>query len=202
MSEAVRLRPQTDVRPAQDSLVIRKALMPDISALLRLINGYANLGIMLPRSEFELAEGIRDFTVAVAGERLAGCGALHFYGPSTAEVRSLAVHPDWKNRGVGRRLVEALEEEAATNGLRAVFAFTYVPGFFSRLGFVEVDREALPSKVWKDCLRCPKFQCCDETAMRKSLVTQMGVDATPIKGDNCVDETVIPEPVLLPILRK
>jgi len=182
--------------------LIRKALLRDVGGLLRLINDYATLGIMLPRSEFELAEGIRDFMVAVDESELIGCGALHFYGPQTGEVRSLAVHPDWKNRGIGRRLVQALEEEARENGLRSVFAFTYVPGFFARLGFAEVDRGDLPSKIWKDCLKCPKFQCCDEVAMRKVLVAQEGDEATPFRGRPDTDESALAGPVLLPIIRK
>ncbi len=150
-------------------MILRKAKMQDIPALLRLINGYARDGIMLPRNEFELSEGIRDFTVACLEDRLAGCAALHFYGPSIAEVRSLAVAPDVKGCGAGRRLMDALEREARDFGLDAVFAFTYVPGFFSKLGYVEVDRGDLPLKAWKDCLRCPKFQACDEIAVLKML---------------------------------
>ena len=149
---------------------IRKALLSDIAPLLGLINGYASEGIMLPRTEFEMAENIRDFTVAVEGNELTGCGALHFYGPKTGEVRSLAVHPDRKGMGVGKRIVEALEGEARAHGLESVFAFTYVPKFFSKLGFLEVERRSLPSKVWKDCLRCPKLHCCDEIAMQKLFV--------------------------------
>jgi amino-acid N-acetyltransferase len=148
---------------------IRKALLSDIAPLLALINGYASEGIMLPRTEFEMAENIRDFTVAVQGTVLTACGALHFYGPKTGEVRSLAVHPDWKSMGVGRRMVQALEDEARAHGLESVFAFTYVPKFFNKLGYVEVERRTLPSKVWKDCLRCPKLHCCDEVAMQKLL---------------------------------
>jgi amino-acid N-acetyltransferase len=136
-----------------------------------LINGYASQGIMLPRTELELAENIRDFTVATVDGALAGCGALHFYGVKTAEVRSLAVHPDWKKHGVGAKLVRALEAEAAVHGIRVLFAFTYVADFFRKLDFVEVDRRLLPSKVWKDCLRCPKLQCCDEIAMQKLLIS-------------------------------
>lgn len=150
--------------------VIRKALLRDVGPLLKLINGYAEQGIMLPRTEFELAENIRDFTVAAVGEEVAGCGALHFYGPRSAEVRSLAVRPEWKGHGLGRKLVEALEAEAREHGIESLFAFTYIPDFFARLGFAEVDRRSLPSKVWKDCLRCPKLQCCDEIAMQKLLV--------------------------------
>jgi amino-acid N-acetyltransferase len=70
-------------------------------------------------------------------------------------VRSLAVLPERKERGTGRVLVEALESEARDNSLEAIFAFTYVPGFFARLGFSEVERGELPLKAWKDCLRCP-----------------------------------------------
>jgi amino-acid N-acetyltransferase len=74
-----------------------------------------------------------------------------------------------KTKGIGRALVEALEEEAQTHDLHSLFAFTYVAGFFSKLGFEEVDRGELPLKAWKDCLRCPKFQACDEIAVLKRL---------------------------------
>lgn len=147
----------------------RKARMGDIPHLIELINGYAKQGIMLPRNEFELSEGIRDFTVVLEGERIIGCAALHFYGQTIAEVRSLAVHPDLKGTGAGRGLMEALEREAREFDLEILFAFTYVPGFFSRLGYREVERAELPLKAWKDCLRCPKFQACDEIAVLKVI---------------------------------
>ncbi len=150
-------------------LSVRKAAMSDIPALLTLINSYATDGVMLPRTEFEMSENIRDFSVAYVGQRLVGCGALHFYTPTSGEVRSLAVDPGIKTRGVGRRIVESLEKEAVENDLHGIFAFTYVPGFFCKLGFQEVERGELPLKVWKDCLRCPKFQCCDEIAVVKAL---------------------------------
>lgn len=150
-------------------LEIRKASLTDITALLELINAYAAKGIMLPRTEFEMAENIRDFLVAFDEGRLVGCGALHFYTATSGEVRSLAVDPSVKTRGIGRALVEALEEEARAQELHSLFAFTYVPGFFGKLGFEEVDRGELPLKAWKDCLRCPKFQACDEIAVLKKL---------------------------------
>jgi len=151
------------------ALAIRKAVMPDIHDLLDLINGYAASGIMLPRTEFEMSENIRDFTVAFDEGRLVGCGALHFYTPTSAEVRSLAVIEDYKHTGAGRAIVKALEQEALDAGLESIFAFTYVQEFFRKLGFVEVERGELPLKAWRDCLRCPKFHCCDEIAMLKML---------------------------------
>jgi len=151
---------------------VRKASMQDIPALLELINAYAAKGIMLPRTEFELSENMRDFTVAYDGTKLAGCGALHFYSPQIGEVRSLAVAESHKTHGVGRLIVEALVYEAKMYGLDAAFAFTYVPGFFAKVGFNEVERGELPLKAWKDCLRCPKFNSCDEIAVLRVLRPQ------------------------------
>ena len=154
---------------AADVMTVRKARMGDIGGLMTLINGYAREGIMLPRNEFELSESIRDFTVLTEGEKFLGCAALHFYGPTLAEVRSLAVDPAAKGHGAGRLLMDALEREAREFDLEALFAFTYVAGFFRKMDYLEVDRSDLPLKAWKDCLRCPKFQACDEIAVVKSL---------------------------------
>lgn len=195
----------TDVEVTTTTVAVRKAAMRDIPAIIELINWYATSGIMLPRTEFEMSENIRDFSVAydeahtplgaAPGERrnsadlpapgesvvrgssvprLVGCGALHFYTPTVAEVRSLAVRPECKEHGVGRALVNALETEARDNDLESIFAFTYVPGFFAKLGFSEVERGELPLKAWKDCLRCPKFQNCDEIAVMKRLRPKTG----------------------------
>jgi amino-acid N-acetyltransferase len=150
-------------------LIVRKAGMSDIGPILNLINGYAAKGVMLPRTELDVSEDIRDFSVIVTAGRLVGCGALHFYTPSIGEIRSLAVAEDAKTLGIGRRLIEALVREASNYSLDAVFAFTYVPGFFGKMGFQEVERGELPLKAWKDCVRCPKFQCCDEIAVLRVL---------------------------------
>jgi amino-acid N-acetyltransferase len=146
-------------------LQVRKARLTDVPAMLQLINSYAHSGLMLPRTEFEMCENIRDFTVALRERQLAGCAALHFYTPHMGELRSLAVLEQQKAAGVGRRLVEALLEEGRQFGLDVVFAFTYVTPFFQKCGFQEVDRGSLPLKAWKDCLRCPRFNCCDEVAV-------------------------------------
>jgi len=171
---------------AAGGLVMRKAAMRDIPALLQLIDFYAAEGVMLPRTEFEISENIRDFTVAYFGSQLLGCGALHFYTPTSGEIRSLAVAPQAKRQGVGISLTKTLELEAINCGLHEIFAFTYVVDFFRKLGFTEVDRGRLPLKVWKDCLSCRKFQCCDEVAVLKALRT----DTTPTLTPNFAGELI------------
>ena len=182
-----------------DAPVIRKAAMPDIRSIAALINSYAVEAIMLSRTEFELAESIRDFTVASAGGVVAGCGALQIYTPDSAEIRSLAVRPDLERSGLGRRIVERLEVEAREFEIASLFAFTYVPEFFSGMGFEEVDRDHIPLKAWKDCLRCPKFKACDEIAVVKSLGKSVGTSAAPpIEGDSAY--TSRPRATLLSVL--
>jgi len=190
--------PDSVQRPAR-GIVVRKATMQDIPALLSLINGYAAKGIMLSRTEFELSEAMRDFMVACDGDVLVGCGALHFYSPIMGEVRSLAVSPSHKTHGIGRLLIDALVSEAKHYGLDAVFAFTYVPRFFRKLGFNEVERGELPLKAWKDCLRCPKFQACDEIAVVRVLRPerwQQRNEVPPVIG---VEDGLV---VLLPTVRR
>lgn len=176
-------------------MTLGKARMADIPGILDLINGYARQGIMLPRNEFELSEGIRDFTVLRDGGKVLGCAALHFYGPTMAEVRSLAVHTDTKGTGGGRMLMEALEQEGRDYDLDALFAFTYVPGFFTKLGYREVDRAELPLKAWKDCLRCPKFQACDEIAVLLLLKEGATLAAA---GRALADDSLVQVPVFRP----
>ncbi|NCO38049.1 MAG: GNAT family N-acetyltransferase [Armatimonadetes bacterium CG_4_10_14_3_um_filter_66_18] len=144
---------------------IRSATVRDVKAIHRLLNEYATQRLLLPRSLNELYEGVRDFFVAAEGERILGCCALEVAWENLAEVKCLAVASECQGRGVGRQLVERALADSAALGITAVFCLTYQVEFFTRLGFVVIDRERLPHKVWGDCLHCPKFPDCDETAM-------------------------------------
>jgi amino-acid N-acetyltransferase len=192
-----------ETQGAAGRLNIRKAVMRDISPILTLINDYAAKGIMLPRTEFEMSEAIRDFTVVTQGSALLGCGALHFYSPTVAEIRSLAVAEDAKTQGVGRKLVAALISEAQAFELDAVFAFTYVEKFFAKVGFQVVERGTLPLKAWKDCLRCPKFQACDEIAVLRVLRPgRWNESQPPIWGylPSTDDLIQLPVPLKIPVV--
>ncbi|MGB9606050.1 MAG: GNAT family N-acetyltransferase, partial [Bryobacteraceae bacterium] len=111
---------QTPATICAEAPATAKALIADIPGLLRLINGYAARGIMLPRTELELAENLRDFTVIREGEKVIACGALHIYSPDSGEIRSLAVEAGAQGCGLGRALVAALESEARQLGLETV----------------------------------------------------------------------------------
>lgn len=148
---------------------LRRATMRDVEPMMDLINGLAAEGLMLPRSPASIVEKLRDFIVATVDGEFAGCGALAIIWTDIAEVRSIAVDPRFQKLGLGRRLAEFLIEEAEDLGIARVMAFTYVTGFFQKLGFEVVEHESLPHKVFTDCLKCPKFHKCDEVAVVKEL---------------------------------
>jgi amino-acid N-acetyltransferase len=144
---------------------LRKAVEADVPALLALINGYAERGLLLSRTEASLRARLHDFTVAEVDGELAGCAALADLGPGLAEVRSLAVREDLGGRGIGRALVEELVAEAGRRGVHEVIALTRRTSFFAALGFQATRRERYLDKLMVDCQTCPMNLCCDETAM-------------------------------------
>ena len=149
----------------KNAIRVRKALLPDAAAIEGLLFEYSRHGILLARSLPEIYENIRDFTVAEDGRGILGCGALHFYGRHLAEVRSIAVWPRLKGRGIGAMIVDVLLAEADQHRIACACLFTRIPKFFARLGFAEVERERLPDKIYKDCLQCKRRENCDEVAM-------------------------------------
>jgi amino-acid N-acetyltransferase len=152
-----------------DQVQAVKAGIGDAQAIHDLINVYAQRGDMLPRTMGEVYENLRDFYVVHEGGSLVGCVALHIVWSDLAEVKSLAVSETVQSRGLGSALVNATIEEAAGIGLDRLFALTYRPGFFERLGFVQADVMTLPRKVWNECYRCPKFPSCNEIALVRDL---------------------------------
>ena len=146
--------------------MIRKARMSDVKGIHGLIAEYARKGDMLPRSLADIYENLRDYFVFEEGDgELVGSAAIHIMWEDLAEVRSLAVRDGKMRRGIGTRLVESCISEAIMLGIDRVFALTYKPGFFEKLGFHIVDKAELPQKIWADCLKCSKFPDCDEVAL-------------------------------------
>ena len=149
--------------------MIRKAKLDDVKEIQKLIKLYASKGHILPRSLSELYDHLRDFFVYTRNRNVIGICALHLCWEDLAEVRSLAVQEEDRKKGIGAKLVKACLEEANDLRIKRVFALTYEPVFFERLGFEKVDKAVLPHKIWTDCLNCVKFPDCDEVALVKEL---------------------------------
>jgi len=161
--------------PGRQAFPIRKAQVGDVQNILGLINDYAALNLMLPRGPQYLYENIRDFAVALdpaaekdraaADEPVVACGSLHVLWEDIGEIRGVAIHSDYQNHGIGRRLIEYMKMEAEKLGLKEIFTFTLAEDFFAKLGFERRGRDELPPKVWGECSRCPKYFKCDEIGM-------------------------------------
>ncbi|MDP8230860.1 MAG: N-acetyltransferase [Candidatus Gorgyraea atricola] len=149
--------------------MIRKAVINDVKEIQELINFYAKKDKMLPRSVNELYENLRDFFVYEKNGKVAGCVALHISWEDLAEIKSLAVVESKQKQKIGTALVDAGLEDAKKLKVKRVFALTYVPKFFEKLGFKKVEHSELPHKIWSECIRCVKFPDCEETALVKDI---------------------------------
>jgi len=142
-----------------------KATLKDVKKIYSLVHYYADKKEMLPRSLNEIYENIRDFVVLETDGVVRACSCLHVCWEALAEIKSLAVEEGFTRRGYGRRLIEFELEEARELGATQIFALTFQPGFFEKLGFRVVDKDTLPKKVWSECIRCVHFPNCDEVAV-------------------------------------
>jgi amino-acid N-acetyltransferase len=160
--------------------MIRAATIHDVPRIQEIINSHAELGRMLFKSLAQLFEDLRDFAVYEEDGEVLGCAALTIIWADLAEVRSLAVDEGSRGKGIGRTLVEWTIDEARRLGIRKIMSLTYEQRFFEKLGFEVVPKEALPLKVWSDCVRCPKRDGCDEIAMVRTLNDVPIPDGLPV----------------------
>ncbi len=145
---------------------IRKAVLSDITDIFLIIESYAKEGILLQRTPGEIESALSTFYVAIDHNSIIGVTSFHDYGARLKEIRSLAVLRDRKKKGVGSILVRALLQDLLREFPTAkVFVLTYTPAFFKKIGFLEVDKETLPEKIWKDCQNCVNKDNCGESAL-------------------------------------
>ena len=149
------------------NIKVRFAEPSDAKEICKLLNIYVPLGRVLPRDEEDILFYIKNFSVAVdENNKICGCVAARDFGNDLLEVRSLVVNPDYQGIGVGRKLIEfiiaKLKRERTSWRL---FTLTLQVDFFTKMGFTTVVKELFPDKIWSDCSKCAKKNCCDETAM-------------------------------------
>jgi amino-acid N-acetyltransferase len=143
-----------------------KAKLSDIKAMQELVLPEVKSGVILYRSDDEVANNIRSYVLAKEGEKLVGFAALHVHAPDLAEVRSLIVDSAYRGQHIGQSLVHFTMKEAKELGVKQLFTLTYQKAFFEKLHFKEIPKESLPEhKIWADCVKCKHFPICDEIAL-------------------------------------
>lgn len=147
----------------------RAATFDDTEAMYKMLNDYAKEGLMLPRARNSIYENLREYIVAESEGQIVGIGALHFVWDRLGEIRSLAVVPQYKKHGIGKKIVEYLEQEGLDRGVNMFFTLTYQPIFFGKCGYEVTPKEDLSPKVWKECVHCPQYPTCDEIALVKHV---------------------------------
>ncbi len=150
--------------------MVRKAKIKDVPYIFQILQQYALKGILLPRSLHSIYENLRDFFVYEKDGEIVGVCSLHIYWEDLAEIKSLAVVYGHEKKGIGKTLVQKCIEEAKDLGIKKVFALTYVPEFFEKLGFKISDKSEFPQKVWAECVHCVKFNECKEVPVSMEIL--------------------------------
>jgi len=146
---------------------LEKPILSDIDSMQLLVAKDVKSGVILPRSNDEIATNIRSYVVAKDGVKIIGYTALHIHSTRLAEIRSLIVDENYRGQNIGKQMVEFCLNEAKYIGVSEdVLALTYVPEFFKKLNFVEIEKSQIPEhKIWADCIKCIHFPVCNEVAV-------------------------------------
>lgn len=150
-------------------ITVRTAVANDADSIHLLLLNYSEQEVLLPRPLSEIYALIPQFFVAEGNGKIIGCGVIEIFTAELGEVRSLAVDPAYQGKRVGALLLDAVEQYALALGLSRMMALTYVEGFFHQFGYKTVPMTELPEKVWRVCVKCPKFNRCDEIAVLKKI---------------------------------
>ena len=133
-------------------LTVRRARTSDVPAIKGLVDIYAGK-ILLEKSLVTLYESVQEFWVAELDGEVIGCGALHVLWSDLGEVRTVAVHPKAKGRGVGHAIVRQLLDIARELELQRLFVLTFETDFFGAHGFTEIEGTPVTAEVYEEMCR-------------------------------------------------
>jgi amino-acid N-acetyltransferase len=143
-----------------------KANLLDIESMQELVKKSVEDGVILNRSDDEVATNIRSYILAKVDGQIIGYVALHIHSIRLAEIRSLIVSEEFRGKRVGFGLVQRALNEAKRLGVEETLVLTYLPDFFKKLGFIEIPKETIPEhKIWADCIKCIHFPICNEVSL-------------------------------------
>ncbi len=132
---------------------VRPATTADIKQIRHLIDAYSGQGRLLSKETVTLYEDVQEFTVAVDGDKVVGCGALHVLWEDLAEVRTVAVETDYRGQGIGHAIVQRVISRAREIGVERIFCLTFETEFFGRHGFTEIEGAPVEPEVYAQLLR-------------------------------------------------
>ena len=137
------------------SFSVRPARSSDVRSIQAMLEPYVERRILLGKDIVLLYESLQQFLVAEADGVLIGCGALHVMWEDLGEIRTLIVDDEWLHHGVGKAIVERLEDNARALGLTRLFCLTFEVGFFTRRGFSPIGEQVVDPDVYSQLLRSP-----------------------------------------------
>ena len=146
----------------EDELQITPATLGDLADIRSLL-----MASSLPLDG--LAEHWRMFLIARTDGRAIGCGGAEAY-PFAALIRSIAVAPEYRGRGVGRKLVRHLLDRLSARGLREFYLLTTdAEPYFERRGFRKIERDEVNPQILSSTQfqgACPRSATCMRLVMR------------------------------------
>ncbi len=132
---------------------VRPARTTDVRAIRDLVDAYSSDGRLLSKATVTLFEDVPEFLVAEIDGVVVGCGAVHVMWEDLAEVRTLAVDPQFVGRGIGSTILIALMDRARALGVKRVFCLTFMVRFFRAHGFEEIDDTPVDTAVYEQLLQ-------------------------------------------------
>ncbi len=137
-------------------ITLRPARPRDVRQIHDIVAPYASRRILIEKHLINYYEDIQEFIVARTrdhkGEKIVGCGALHVLWEDIAEVRTLAVSPEYIGRGVGHLLLTSLEDRARALGITRLFCLTFEVDFFAGHGFHEISERPISQEAYEHLL--------------------------------------------------
>ena len=133
-------------------VVVRRARTSDVPEIKRLVDTYAGR-ILLEKNLVTLYEAVQEFWVAESDGEVVGCGALHVLWADLGEVRTVAVDPKARGKGIGHAVVDRLLEVARELQLERLFVLTFETDFFARHGFAEIEGTPVTAEVYEEMCR-------------------------------------------------
>ena len=147
------------------ALSVRRARMSDVEKITEIVAYWADKGEILPRSRDNIIHDIQNFVVAEIDGQVVGSASLYIYQKGLAEIRSVVVDKVFHNQGQGQAMVQYLLQFAYEIELQKIIVLTYVPEYFTKLGFALIEKSSLADNIIEDSEQSPHKNPEDEVAM-------------------------------------